>query len=109
MRIRVKYILAGLGVVLLTLPVWARTESAELEVTEATEIAGTQLRPGEYEIKVKDGAAQVSVVRDGKTVAQVPCQWIQLPNKAANSQVITSNNKVTEVDFGGKTEALQFR
>ena len=72
-------------------------------------IAGTQLSPGDYEIKVKDGATQASVVQDGKVVAQVPCQWIQLSKKPVNSQVISSNNQITEVDFSGKTEAVQFR
>jgi hypothetical protein len=109
MRIRAKHLITGLGVLCLTLPVWAHTDSTELEITQPTVIADTQLSPGDYEIRVKDGATQASVVQDGKVVAEVPCQWIQLPKKPVNSQVISSNNQITEVDFGGKTEAVQFR
>ncbi len=108
MRIRATHLLAGLGVVFLTLPVWAHTNSTEVEINNPTVIAGTRLNPGDYEIKVKDGASQASIIQDDKEVAQVPCQWIQLPKKAENSEVIFSNDQITEIDFGGKTEALQF-
>jgi hypothetical protein len=108
MRIRAKHFLAGLSVVFLTLPVWAHTDSTGLEITKTTIIAGTQLNPGNYEFKVKDGASQVSVIRDGKVVAQVPCQWVQLPKRAEDSEVIFSDNQITEIDFGGQTEAVKF-
>jgi hypothetical protein len=108
MRIHAKHVLAGLGVVFLTLPVWAHTNSADLQIDNPAVIGGTQLKPGQYELRVKDGATQVSVVQDGKVVAQVPCKWIQLPKKAENSEVTVSENRVSEIDFSGKTEAVQF-
>jgi hypothetical protein len=111
MRIRAEHILTGLGLgfLFLALPVWAHTESTQIEISSPTVIAGTQLKPGDYELRVKDGAPEASIVQDGKVVAEVPCQWIQLPKKAESSQVLLSNDKITEIDFGGKTEALQFR
>jgi hypothetical protein len=111
MRIRTEHLLTalGLGFLFLALPVWAHTESTQMEISSPTMIAGTQLKPGDYEVRVKDGAPQASIVQDGQVVAEVPCQWIQLPRKAESSQVLLTNDKITEIDFGGKTEALQFR
>jgi hypothetical protein len=110
MRIRAEHLLTafGLGFLLLALPVWAHTDTTQMEISSPTVIAGTQLKPGEYELRVKDGATQASIVQDGKVVAEVPCQWIQLPKKAESSQITFSNDQITEIDFGGKTEALQF-
>ena len=46
-----------------------------------TTIGGTQLKAGDYQLKVKDNATELQVTHDGKVVAQVPVKWIQLPNK----------------------------
>jgi|SRR5580704_6218714 hypothetical protein len=108
MRIRAKYLLAGLGVAILSLPALAHTESTGMNLTETTTIGSTQLNPGDYEFKLKDGASKVEVEQNGHVVAEVPCQRIQLSRKSLNSQVVITENKITEIDFSGKTEALQF-
>jgi hypothetical protein len=93
----------------LALPVWARTDSADLTVIQPTTIGTTQLKPGDYKVEVADNATQLRVVdqQNGKTVAEVPCQWIQLQKKPTQSEVVTNNNQVIEVDFGGKTQAVK--
>jgi hypothetical protein len=40
-------------------------------------------------------------------VATVPVHWTTLPAKAANSEILTDGNKVTEVEFGGRNQAVQ--
>jgi len=109
MRLRVKHYLTGLAAAaMLTAPVWAATKSVDLDVDHTVTIAGTQLAPGDYSIRVKEGAAQADVTQDGNVIATVPCQWIQLPQKSTYSEVQFNNNTVTEVDFNGKSEAVKF-
>ncbi|MGB6199799.1 MAG: hypothetical protein WA871_15535 [Candidatus Acidiferrales bacterium] len=107
MRIHAKYFLTGVAVVFLALPVWAQTETTELTIDHPETIGATQLKPGDYEFRVKSDATQLEVLQEGSVVAQIPCHWIQLPNKAETTQVSTSNDKITEIDFGGKTAAVQ--
>jgi hypothetical protein len=109
MRLRVNHYLTGLAAAaMLTAPVWAGTKSIDLDVDHNVTIAGTQLAPGDYKISVPEGATQANVMQNGNVIATVPCQWIQLPQKASYSQVQFNQDKVTEVDFSGKTEAVQF-
>jgi hypothetical protein len=109
MRIRASYIVAAIFAVSLAVPVWARPKSVTVDVDEPTLISGARLSPGEYQIKFQDNANQVTVVQEGHVVAQVPCQWVELPNKAADSGTIFSDGRITEIDFGGQTKAIQFR
>jgi hypothetical protein len=107
MRFRVKQFLAPLAVLFLTLPVWAHTESIDLTIDHTVTISGTQLQPGEYSFKVADNAKQVTVIKDGGVVVQAPCHWIQLPSKPDASEIKSSENQITEIDFKGRTDAVQ--
>jgi hypothetical protein len=104
-----KYLMTLGAVAALSLPVMARPESATMVISNPTQIGTTQLEPGTYEIRASEGQDHVTVLKNGKTVADVPVQWIQLEKKAANSEVVTSENRVTEIDFGGKTGAAQIK
>jgi hypothetical protein len=107
MRIHPKYFLAGFAAILLALPVWAQTESTDLTIDHPETIGTTQLQPGDYHLRVKTDATQLEVEQNGAVVAEVPCHWIQLPNKPDATQIQTSNDKITEIDFSGKTAAVQ--
>jgi hypothetical protein len=109
MRNFAKYATTMAAVAVLSLPVWARTQSATLIVEAPMQIGTTQLERGTYEIRASEGQDHVTVVKDGKAVVEVPCQWIQLNKRASQSEIVTSENRVTEIDFGGKTEAVQIR
>jgi hypothetical protein len=108
MRFRFLQVFAILAVLALSAPAWARTKSVDLHLTENSTIGSTQLQPGEYQLKAEEGTSQISIVRHGKVVAEVPCHWIQLPHKPEQSQVLFTSNQITEVDFGGDTQAAQF-
>ena len=110
MQIRAKHYGIALAVFVLAAPVWAHTDTAQLTLTEPTTIGGTQLKAGDYNLEVKPNGTQLKVVNTAtnKTVAEVPCQWIQLQQKPDTTQVLVNNNQVTEIDFGGKTQAVKF-
>ena len=100
-------LLITLTILALAAPVWAHTRTATAYLLDTTTIAGTTLKPGEYQFKVEDSATELQVMQNNKVVAKVPVQWIQLPNKATGTQVVLNNNQITEVDFGGNTQAVQ--
>ena len=111
-RVRLSQFVAGLAIVAMAVPMWARprTDSADLVLTQSAVVGGARLQPGNYEISVEEQGNQLRVVREGKLVAEVPCHWIQLRNKAQNTEVLfSSKNQITEVDFGGRTEAIQIQ
>jgi hypothetical protein len=107
MRRGVKYLTALAAVAMMSLPVWARPDSTTLVVDTPTQIGATQLEPGQYQLQAKPNADHLTVYRDGKAVAEVPVHWIQKDKKAEQSQILMSDNRVTEVDFSGKTQAIQ--
>lgn len=105
-----KHCLIALFVIaFLALPVWAHTDSAELTVLNPTMIAGQQLKPGTYKLQVQPNNTQMKVVdtQSSKTVAEVPVHWIMVKKAPANTEVIMTSNHVSEVEFGGKTQAIQ--
>jgi hypothetical protein len=109
MSIRGKHVVTFAAVALMSLPVWARPETTPFIVDTPTQIGQTSLQPGQYEIKADPNADHITVYHNGKEVATAPCQWITLGKKAAQTEVLTSQNRVTEIDFGGKTAAVQLR
>jgi hypothetical protein len=110
MRRIVKQFSGFLAVVLLALPVWAgsHSDTAILEVDQPTMIGTAQLSPGTYQLQAKESGDTLQVLREGKVVATIPCHWTQLPKKAEASEVVTTKNQVTQVQFGGRTEAITF-
>lgn len=110
MRIRGKHLLTfAAAVAFLSLAVWARPESTPFIVDTPTSIGGTSLQPGQYEIKVEPNGDHVTVYHNGKEVASAPCQWITLDKKSPQTMVLTTEGRVTQIDFGGKTAAVQLR
>lgn len=108
MRIKLKHCIGGLALCAMALPLWARTDSASISVTRPTTIEGTQLKPGTYQIKVAQNGDQMKVMSsDGKVIAQVLCHWVTLKEKASDTEVVFQHNTITEVEFGGKTQAAK--
>ena len=108
MRFRILQCFTILAVLAMAVPSWARSKSVELHLTDPATIGTTQLQPGSYILKVDDGATQVSVVRQGKVIAEVPCHWVQLPAKPKTTEIDFTANQITEIEFGGDLQAAQF-
>lgn len=100
-------VLAGL---LIATPIWAaHTNTISWNVSSPTTIGGTEVKPGEYIIRVDDGATQAEVMSHGKMVVEVPVQWTQLSEKARASEVDVDSGKVTQIKIGGKNSAVDFK
>ena len=109
MDIRKKSYLAAITIFGLSLPLWARTNSVPLQVDHTLTIGNQELKPGAYNLKANDGDNQLRIVRsaDGKTVATVPVQWIDLSQKARQSEVLMNEDRIVQIDFDGKTKAIE--
>jgi hypothetical protein len=112
MKSHARYYLGVLSVLILAIPVWAgknssHKDSMDYDVTQVTMVGNTQLQPGHYTINAREFENQFDILRDGKVIATVPCQWVRLPKKADESEVSTNSNRVNEVEFQGRTEAVK--
>ena len=111
MDLRAKTCITAVAVLVLSLPIWARTDSAQLVIDHPITIGTQQLKPGIYDLKANDAQNQINVVRaeDGKTVASIPCEWVQLPQKPRQTEVLFNADRVIEIDFSGQTKAVTIR
>lgn len=98
--------LAILAVLALSAPVFARSISQPLYLSQPATIGSTTLQPGHYELKADPNTNQVRVERDGKLVATVEGRTVTLNTKAPYSAVMMDGQRIHEIQFGGKTKAI---
>ena len=111
MRFQAKHSLGFFVAVILAMPIWAgvsnHTDSTPFDIDHATTIGQTQLDPGLYTLQAKESENQLEILQNDKVVATVPCHWITLSKKAPESEVMRSQDHVTEVDFQGRMQAIK--
>ncbi|HUJ30156.1 MAG TPA: hypothetical protein VLY23_02670 [Candidatus Acidoferrum sp.] len=112
MKSYARYYLGVLSVLILTMPAWAGSkpshkDSTDYDVTQEMMVGKTQLQPGHYTINAREFENQFDILRDGKVIATVPCQWVRLPKKAEQSEISSTGDHVNEVEFGGRNEAVK--
>ena len=107
MRLRVKHYLAGLAVLTLSMPVWARTYKESLVLSNNTTIGSAQLKPGSYELSADDTKKELNILQKGKVIATVQGQWVKMPQKSQGAGVDSDSDKITQVRFSGSDQAFQ--
>jgi hypothetical protein len=112
MKSHIRHYLGVLSVLILAMPVWAaknssRKDSTDYDVTQVTMVGNTRLQPGHYTIEAREFENQFGILRDGKVIATVPCHWVKLPKKAEESEISSNRNRVNEVEFEGRAEAVK--
>ena len=78
----------------------------DITLDSPTEVATTKLPAGTYRLTVN--GTQATFERDGKVIAKVPFMWKQLTEKARYDALVFSKGTLTEVDFAGKTQVIDF-
>jgi len=66
-----------------------------------------KVQPGQYELKAEAGKSELQVLQKNKVIATVPIHWTTLTSKPRSSEIQTDGTKVTGVEFGGQTAAIQ--
>jgi hypothetical protein len=109
MRLHLKQIIGVIAIFVFTMVVWAstRVDSTHYDVTQTINIGQTQLKPGHYTLKANESNDQLRVIHDGKLVATVPVHWVKLQRKANNTEIFSTKNQVTRVEFQGRREAVR--
>jgi hypothetical protein len=94
----------------MALPIWAMAAADSIHKTvhigAAATVAGKQLPEGDYDLMVSGNQAKFA--SKGKVVAEVPCTWKTLSTKAEHDMVMIDSGAVTEIEFQGKTQAIDF-
>ncbi len=99
--------LAILAVLALAAPAFARSMSQPLDLNQPATIGSTTLQPGHYELKAEPNSNQVRVVSNGRLVATIEGREITLNRKAPYGAVVMDGRRIHEIQFGGKTEAIE--
>src|ERR1700681_441551 len=93
----------------MALPIWATAADTIHQTghigSNAT-VAGKALTEGDYDLLVNGNQAKFT--SKGKVIAEVPCTWKNLPAKAEHDIVMIDAGALTEVQFQGKTQAIDF-
>ena len=77
-----------------------KATTAEVDILSACTLAGKQLKPGTYRVTADD--AKITVEMNGKVVAEAPVTWKDETSKPRSSNVVTTDDQVKEIHFGGK-------
>jgi hypothetical protein len=108
----IKYLASIVAVaVVLSLGAFAKDQnSGKFDLTQTARVGSTTLQPGHYKAEWTgpSNALQISIIQNGKTVATTKGHLKELPTKAENNAVTikTNTNRVEEIDFNNRTEAL---
>jgi hypothetical protein len=94
----------------LTLPLWVTAATDALHkavyLGSTATVAGKTLQAGDYDLVVKGNQAKFE--RNGTVVAEVACTWKTLPAKSDHDRVDIDHGAVTEIQFKGNTQAIDF-
>jgi len=82
----------------------APTLKTTLIISDPVTFAGTQLKPGNYDIVARD--SKVTVSRDGQKIAEADAEWRDEQRAPHSSSIVLDGNQVKEVHFGGKTKYI---
>ena len=95
--------------VTLAIAVASAASSYRLMVFEPSVLNGTELKPGEYKIELKDNTA---VITRGKQVIEAPVKIESAPSKFSSTSVRYTNGNgkqsVDEIRLGGTNTKLVF-
>lgn len=106
---RLSQCLAVLALLALSAPVFAKSMSQPIVLTQPATIGSTTLQPGHYKITASLDSDQVLVQRqnDGKLVATVQGRTVTLNVKPEYNAVLFNGRNIHEIQFSGKTEAIE--
>ena len=78
----------------------SKPTSATMDILSTVSLNGKQLKPGSYTVTADD--SKVTVAQNGKVMAEAPVEWKDENSKSRTSNIVTTNDQVTEIHFSGK-------
>ena len=89
----------------LALAVASAASSYSVKLFDPATLNGTQLKPGEYRLELKDNKA---VMKLGKQVVEAPVTVENTPSKIATTSVKYVDGHIQEIRLGGTSTKLVF-
>jgi hypothetical protein len=87
---------------------FAKTHKHKVTFENDTKVNGTVVKKGTYDLKFDDETGQLSVIKNGKTVAQAMAKFEARDKKASDFQVRSAgtgdDTQLLGVTFGGATQ-----
>lgn len=87
---------------------FAKTQKHKITFENDTKVNGTLVKKGTYEVKFDDATNQLSIVKNGKVVAQAMAKLEAREKKAGDFQVRSigsgDDTQLVGVTFGGSTQ-----
>jgi hypothetical protein len=77
------------------------TASAQMDVVKDATIGGKEVKAGTYDVKATE--TKVTLLRNGKVVAEAPVQWKDEQSKSSFSSIVMDGSTVKEIHFNGKS------
>jgi hypothetical protein len=107
------FVLSALAALVVAMPMMARNASAKnpkgttatLDIFSAATLGGKQIKPGTYTIQADEST--VTILHDGKMLAQAPVQWKDETRKPNASNIVIQNDQIKEIHFGGKMQYVE--
>jgi hypothetical protein len=99
-----KKLLVGFAV--LAMGIASAASDYKVELSQATQVGGTELKPGAYKVEMQGDKA---VFKSGKTVAaQAPATVENGKQKYSETSVSTKASKIESISIGGSTVKIIF-
>lgn len=92
----------------LTLPLWAKRLTAEIDLDKPAKLGTVELAPGHYQLVADEATGLVKVIRNGKTVAEVKGEWFKMERKPSYTETLMTENNIQEIHFAGQLQAIRF-
>jgi hypothetical protein len=98
----------------LSVSAFAKDKSTDVQIYQTTQVGSATLQPGTYHVKVNstDSSSTVSFSQNGKQVADVQGQTVQLARKSTETSVTLDSSgkvpRIAEIDFEGQQTAVGF-
>lgn len=83
---------------------FAKVHKHDVTFENDTKVGGTVVKKGTYQVKFDDENGQLSIVKNGKTVAQAMTKFEQREKKAGDFQIRTTGGddaQLVGITFGG--------
>jgi len=107
------FVLCALAALAVAVPMMARNAAAKnskgttatMDVLSPATLGGKDIKPGTYTFQADEST--LTVLHNGKMVAEVPVQWKDETNKPNDSNIVVQNNAIKEVHFAGKMKYVE--
>lgn len=103
---RLSNFLAVVAILALASPVFAKSFSQTIDISQHATIGEKSLEPGTYKFTADLNSDMVRVERGGKVVATIQGTTVDLKNKAPYGALVFNGLRIHQIQFQGKTEAI---